>query len=162
MAALLAKMAEQRIYGHAGATKDRVHLLMSNANSWHQDKQHLHPERHLRHLVTMMVLKVPKSQICLPDMDIHLHIFPALNCSFMTHLPRIASTMMIWFQICGLMREHTLVSTLSAAWWYSKHPFCRRQQLIEWDCKWKQTWIVWNMIIECSIIYNYCTLYSMF
>jgi len=41
---------------------------------------------------------------------------PGAQFSIMIHLPTIASTMKILFQICGMMKKHPLVSTLSAAW----------------------------------------------
>jgi len=43
-------------------------------------------------------------------------LFPAFNFAIMIYLPRIASMMKILFQICGMMKKHPLVSTLSAAW----------------------------------------------
>jgi len=160
--ACLAKMALQRIQGKVGGAKEQVHLVKSDANSRHQNKCHLHLERHLRQPVKIMALKVLQLQICLPDMYLNLHLSPALNFSIMMHLPKIVSTMKILFQICGLMKQHPLVSTVSAAWQYSWHPFCRWQQLIRWNCKWTRTWIVRNVNVECSIIYYYWTLYSMF
>jgi len=63
-----------------------------------------------------IVAKVPNSQISPADMDINMLPFTTLNFSIMIHIRRIVSTMMILFQICGMMKEHPLVSTLSAAW----------------------------------------------
>jgi len=57
-----------------------------------------------------------KSSICQPDMPIHIHLFPVLNCWLSMHLPRIASTIQILIQICRLMKQHPLVSTLSGVW----------------------------------------------
>jgi len=65
--------------------------------------------------VIKIVPKVPKSQICPPDMNINMLPLLALNFSIMIHMPRIANMMKILFQICGMMKEHPLVSTLSAA-----------------------------------------------
>jgi len=64
----------------------------------------------------MKNVKVPKSTVCLPDMRIYKLLFPTLIFSILMHMPRIASAIKILFQICGLMREHPLVSTLSAVW----------------------------------------------
>ena len=56
-----------------------MHLLKSDANSRHQNKRHLHPECHLRHLLTIIALKVPKLQTSVQDMYIYLKFFRGLE-----------------------------------------------------------------------------------
>jgi len=58
----------------------------------------------------------PNLSICRPDMRIHTHLLAVLNSLRWMLLPRIASTIQISIQICWLMKEHPLVSTLSAVW----------------------------------------------
>ena len=58
------------------------------------------PACHLCHLMTVRELKAPKQKACHPDMCIYILRFPALDCSIMTHLPRIACAIKIRFQIC--------------------------------------------------------------
>jgi len=41
---------------------------------------------------------------------------PSAEFSLLMYLPRIASMIQILFQICWLMKEHPLISTLSAVW----------------------------------------------
>ena len=115
-AAFVAKMAQQRICRHTGGAKAWVHLDPSDSDSRHMTRRHIHPKCHLCHPVTLRELTLPKSKVYHPDMYIHILHFPALNFSIVMHMPRIASTIQIIFQICWLLQEHPLVSTLSAVW----------------------------------------------
>jgi len=115
-AAFLAKIAQHKIPKHAGGAEAWVQLHQSDLDSWHQNWHHIRPERHLGHSVIMRELMYPKSKVCHRDMCIYILLFPVLNFSILMHMPRIASVTMISIQICGLMKEHPLVSTLSAAW----------------------------------------------
>jgi len=96
--------------------KGTVHLHQSNSDSWQQNQHHIHPKRHLFHLVTMRQLTYPKSRVCHPDMCIYILFLPVLNFSLLMHMPRIASVIKFSIQICRLINEHPLVGTLSAAW----------------------------------------------
>jgi len=96
--------------------KEQVHLRPTDTDSWHEKWQTLCPERHPHHSVTMRELKVPKFTICLLDVCIDMLLIPTLNLSMCMHMPRIASTIKFIIQICSLMMEHPLVSTLSAVW----------------------------------------------
>jgi len=91
-------------------------------------------------------------------MHIHIYLFPVLNFLLLMHLPRIASTIQISIHICWLMKEHPLVSTLSAVWQCSWHPFWRPEQPIERTCKWWQALIERHGILEMIIIYIYVLL----
>jgi len=73
-------------------------------------------ECHLRQPVTMRQHNGPKSKVCHPNMGIYILLFPVLNVSILIHMPWIASPIKIFHQICWLMKEHPLVSTLSAMW----------------------------------------------
>jgi len=100
-----------------GDVKAQVHLSQSHTDSRHQNRRHSHPKHQLIDLVTMRQLMYPKSNVCHLDMCIYIHLFPVLNFSIMMHMPRIARVIMMSIQICWLMKEHPLVSRLSAAWW---------------------------------------------
>ena len=113
-AAILANMAKQRILRHAGGTRERVHIQQTNAVSWHLNWRHLRPELHLHHLVTMGDPKLPQSKARHPDMCIYILLFPNLNFAILMQRPRMASTIKIIIMICWPMKEHPLVSTLSA------------------------------------------------
>jgi len=139
-AAFHSKMAHQRICRHTWGGEARVHL--------DQIRLHLRPECHLCHLVIMRERQVPKSKLCHPDMCINILPFPTINFSILIHMPRIASTIKIFVQICQLMKEHPLVSTLSAAWKCSWQPFCRWEHPIE------QTWQWWQALIERNRIFE--------
>jgi len=113
---------------HTGGTKEQVDLL--------QNRRHLCPERQMCRLVKTEEHKVPQWRVCLEDMYIFILLFPTLNFSILMHMPRIASAIKILFQICWLMKEHPLVSTLSPVWWCSWHPFCQWEQPIERTWQW--------------------------
>jgi len=100
-------MAIQSIGRYAGGAMEWVHLP--------QTLRHLRLQCHLHHRVTIRELKVPESTVCHPDICIYLLLFPMLNLLILMHIPRISSAIKIIFQICWLMKEHPLVSTLSAA-----------------------------------------------
>ena len=91
-AAFCAKMAQQTIRRHNGGIEKQLHLL--------QTRRHICPDRHLCRPVTMMQLKVPKSNVCHLEMCIYMLLFPMLIFSFLMHMPRIARTIKIVFQIC--------------------------------------------------------------
>jgi len=122
-------MAPQRICRHAGDTMEQVQLHPTDTESRLQGRRYLCPERHIcpecqhspechpGHEVTMLQLNVPKSSICQPDICIHILLCPALNSLHLMHMPRIASKIQILIQICWLMQEHPLVSTLSDVWY---------------------------------------------
>jgi len=112
----LAKMPPQTIHKHAGDAKEQVHLCATNADGRLQSRRHLCPERHPPQLVTLPERNASEFSICQPDMRIHIHLFPVLNYLLSMYLPRIASTIQISIQICCMMKEHPLVSTLSAVW----------------------------------------------
>jgi len=114
MDALLAEMALRRICRHTGGAKNQLHLTPTISDSRHQNQRHLCLQFNLHHPVRERELRFPKSIICYPDMCIHTLLFPALNFSISMHMPRIASMIPISIQTCGLMKEHPLVSTLSA------------------------------------------------
>jgi len=114
--AFIAEMAPQRIRRHDGDPKDQSHLHPTNTDSRLLSWRHLCLQCHPRQLETIRELNIPKSSICRPDMCIHIHIFPVMKFSLLMHLPRIASKIPILIQICWLMKEHPLVSTLSAVW----------------------------------------------
>jgi len=158
MPAFLDQMAQYSICSNAEGAKAWVHLDETDSGSWHQNRRHIHPECHLYHLVTLREPTLPKSKVCHLDMCIYILHFPVLNFSILMHMPRITSTMKILFQICWLMKEHPQIITLSAVWYCSWHPFCRRQRPIERTCKWTWALIERNGILECIIVYNYWTL----
>jgi len=93
---------------HAGGAKIQVHL--------HQIRCHLRPERHLHRLLIPMYVNVPKAMVYHLDMCIYILLFPMLSFSILIHMPRITSAIMILMQICSLMNEHQVDSSLSAAW----------------------------------------------
>jgi len=137
-------MAHKRICRHAGGARAQVHL--------HRNQHHVRPELHLRqlhHLVILHELQVPKSKVCHPDMGIYILSFPTLNVSILMHMPRIASAIKILFQICWVMKEHPLVSTLFTAWKCSRHPLGRHEQPIE------RTWQQWWPLIQRTWIIGY-------
>jgi len=121
-------MATQVIHRPAGGTKASVQL--------HHSRQHRGPDHYLRHLITVRELKALKQMVCHPDICIYIFRFPALDFSILIHMPRITCTIKFLFQICWLMKVHPLVGALSAAWWCSWQPFCRREQPFEW--KWQR------------------------
>jgi len=153
-AASLANMAQHRMRRHAADVEAWLHLDPTNSDSRHQNWHHLHPECHLCNPVELSDLMLLKSKVCYPDMCIYILHFPVLNFSILMHMPRITSAIKIWFLICWLMKEHPLVSTPSAVWECSWHPFCRRQQSIERTCKWRRALIKRNRICARIIIYN--------
>jgi len=155
-------MAQHRIPRHAGDAKSRVQRIQSDSDSRHQHRRHIHPKCHLFHPATMRQLMSRKSEVYHPDMCIYIRLFPVLNFSILMHMPRIASAIKILIQICWLIKKHPLVSTLSAAWSCSWHPFCRQQQLIARTWKWRWALIEWNGIFQCIIFYNQWTLDSIF
>jgi len=106
-AAFLARTVQYRIRRHAWGPKELVYLYLNG--------HHLGLERHPRHLVRMTELKILKPMVCHPDMCIYILLFRTLNFSILMHMPRISSTIKVLFQICSLMKDHPLVSTLSAA-----------------------------------------------
>jgi len=114
--AFLPTMAPQRIHRPTGGAEDRVHFHPTDTDSRHQNRRHHRLARHLRHPVTMRELYVPKSMIYHLVMCIHIHLFPVLSFSILMHMPRIDSTIQISIQICWLIKEYPLVSTLSAVW----------------------------------------------
>jgi len=114
--AFLAEIAQHRIPRHTGDAMARVHLPWSNSDSWNQNQRHSPPKPQFIQPVTMSQLICPQSKVCHPDFCIYIVLFPVVNFSIMMHMPRIASVIKIWIQICWLMKEHPLVSTLSAAW----------------------------------------------
>jgi len=148
MASFLAKMAHQTICRHAGGAKELAHLQLTKADSWHQYWCRLYLEHQLHRLATIRELKVPKSKVCHLDICIYILLFPALNFSIMIHIPRIASTIKIVFQICWLMKEHPPVNMLLAEWKCSWHPFCRREQPTEWTYKWRRALINRNTVLS--------------
>jgi len=99
--------------------------------------------------VTKIALKFPKLNVCHLDMCIHVLLFPKQDFSILMHMPRIASTRKIVFQICRLLTEHPLVSTRFEAWWCSWHPLCGREHPIE------RTWQWWRTMIELTGIFEY-------
>jgi len=115
-AAFLANMAQHRIPRNTGGAKAWVTVQESNWESRHQNRRHICLERHQCHLVTMKELTYLNSKVCHPDMCIWILLFPALNFSLLMHMPRIASAIKILIQICWLMGQYPLVSTLSAVW----------------------------------------------
>jgi len=139
-AAFHAKIAAQRIHHHAGGAKELVYL--------HQNRRHLHPERHLCHLVARMEVSVPKWKVCDPDMWIYILLFLAPNSEILIQIVRIANSIMIIFQICWLMKDNPLLSTQCAAWWFSWHPFCRWQLLFDRTWQWRRELIQGNGIFE--------------
>ena len=118
--ALLAKIAPDKIPRHAGDANEQVHLRPTDAESRCQSRlqsrRHLSQEYHPPQPVTRLELNVSKSLLFRPDMRIHIHQFHVLNYLPFIDLPRIASTIQIMIQICCLIKEHPLVSTLSAVW----------------------------------------------
>jgi len=143
-AAFLAKTAQQKIHRHTAGTKEQVHL--------YQNLRHHRLKRHLHHLETVRVLKIPKLKLCLPDICIYILLFPTHNFSILMYMQRIASPIKILFQICWLMKEHLRVSRLTAAWWCSWHLFSRRQEPIERTWRLRCALIERNGILE----YYYC------
>jgi len=105
-----------RIPRHGGDAKLRVHLRPSDSDRLHQNWRRIYVKRHLFHLVTMRQLTYPKSKVCHPDICIYILLLSVLNFEILMHTPRITSVIKILIQICWLMMEHPLVSTLSAAW----------------------------------------------
>ena len=138
-AAFLAKMAQQRIRTHTRGETEQVHLF--------QTLRHLSTERHLHRLATMQELDFPKSKVCHPDMFIYILLLPMLNSLNLRHMTRITCAIKIVFQICWLMEEHPLVSTVSAAWWFSWQPFCR------WEQPTERMWHWWRALIERNRIF---------
>jgi len=151
---LIATMVQRNIPRHAGGTNFGVHLHQTDYGSQHQNWHHVRPERDLCQPVPMRELTLRKSKVFPPDMCIYMLLFPMLNCSILMHMPRIARAIKISIQICWLMKEYPLVSTLPAEWQYSWHPFCRRQQPFERTWQRRRALIEWNGIFECGIIYN--------
>jgi hypothetical protein len=119
---LSCEMAPQWIHWQAGSPMLPAHLNLSDAGWQYQIRCHLGPKRHLCldshpcHPVSMVELDVSKSSMCWLDICIHMHILPVLNDLLLIHMPRIANKINILIQICWLMKEHPLVSTLSAVW----------------------------------------------
>jgi len=105
-----------RIPRHGGDAKIRVHLRPNDSDRLHQNWPRIYVKRHLFHLVTMRQLTYPKSKVCHPDICIYILLLSVLNFEILMHTPRITSVIKILIQICWLMKEHPLVSTLSAAW----------------------------------------------
>jgi len=66
----------------------------------HHDRRHRGPEHYLGHMITVTELNVPKQKVCHPDMCIYILRFPEPNLSILIHMPRIACTIKIPFQIC--------------------------------------------------------------
>jgi len=114
--AFLARMAPQRICRHTGNPKAQEHLHPIDADSQLRSWRHLCPACHPPQSVTILEHKVPKSSTCWRDTRIYIHIFAVLNVFILMHLPRIASRIQILIQICWLMKEHPMVSTLSVVW----------------------------------------------
>lgn len=102
MAAIQAKMAQQRTRRHAGGVKTWVDL------PWNQ--------HHLHQLVTKRKLTNPKANVCYTDMCIYILHSPTLNVSILVQMPRITTTIKILIHICSLMKKHPPVSTPSTAW----------------------------------------------
>jgi len=111
-------MALQSIRKHAGDAKEQVYLHPTDAESQLQSQlqsqRHFCPEHHKPQPVSLPELNITKSLIGRPDLRIYKHIFPVLNYLLSMHLPRIAWTIQILIQICCLMKEQPVVSTLSA------------------------------------------------
>lgn len=57
-------------------------------------------DRHLHHKMTVRYLIALKWRVRHPDNCIYILYFSMLNFSFLIHMPRIASTIKILFQIC--------------------------------------------------------------
>jgi len=100
------QMAPQKIGRQPGDAKEQVHLHQTDTDSQLQSRPHLCLEWHLfmehhpRHQVAIPGLKFPKSSICWPDMCIHILLNPALKMLLLIQMPRIASTIQVWIQIC--------------------------------------------------------------
>jgi len=134
---------------HNGTANDRRHAGGAEVRVHHnQNRRHLRPERHLRHMGIMSVLQVLKWKVCHPDMCIYILLFPALNFSILMHMATMASMIQILCDISWLMKEDPQVSTLSAAWKCSWHLFCRREHPIERTWQWRCTKIERNGIFE--------------
>ena len=139
-AAFLAKIAQHGIDRHACGTKEQVQLQLN----W----LHFRPECHPHHLLTVRELKAPELKVCQLDLCIYIHLFLTLDFSMSMHMPRIACAIKILFQICWLMKNHPLVSTLPAAWYYNWYQFCRWKQPSERTSQWRRELINGNRIIE--------------
>jgi len=74
-------MSQQRICKHAGDTKEQVHFHQTDVDSWHQNRHHIHPERHLCQPVKMKVFNVPETNQYHPEMYIYILRFQKLNYS---------------------------------------------------------------------------------
>jgi len=150
-AVFLGNMAQHRIPRDTGGTEAWVHLQQSNSDSQHQSRRCIRLECHLCHLVTIMERTLLKSKLCHPDMCIYILLFPALDSSILMRMPRIASAIQIWIQICWLRKEHPMISTQSAAWWCSWHPFCNRTQPIQRTWLWNEHWWNWTGFLSVLI-----------
>jgi len=133
-----------------GRREGQVHL--------HQTRRRLCPEQHMRHLGVKMELQVPKSKVCHLDLCIYILLIRMLDFPSLMHIRRVASAIMVWIQICWLMKEHPQVSTPSAAWKCSWNPLCRREQPIKRTWQWRRTLIEMNGIVEYFFLYNQQTL----
>jgi len=133
-------MAQQRIRRHAGGKMERVYL--------DPNRRLLHPECHLHHLVTLREVKVLKYNVCHPFMWRYILFFTTVSFSNLMHMPRMASSIEILFQICWLMTDRPLVSTLSGVWYCCRHPFCRQTLPFERIWQWRQELWEWNRIVE--------------
>jgi hypothetical protein len=86
---------------HAGDSKEQLQLC---------------PELHPAQQVTLLEHTIPISSILRLDIRIHIHFFPVANLQSSKHPPRIASMIPIVIQICCLLKEQSLGSTLSRVW----------------------------------------------
>jgi len=108
LAAILAKMALQRIRRHAGDAKEQVHLHPTDAESRLQSRLHHCQSRHPPQPVTLPEFNLCKSSFYPPDLGVRIQLFPEGNF-FMMRKP---STIPILILICWLMK----VSTPSVVW----------------------------------------------
>jgi len=113
MADFLPKLALQIIHQYARGAKAPVHIHPTNTDSRHQKQLNLSPECHLCYPVQIRELKLSNSTMCHLDMCIHILLFPSLKFSIWMHILRVASNTQMLIQICWVMTEHPLVSTLS-------------------------------------------------
>jgi hypothetical protein len=97
LAAMHAKMAQQRFCGQAGGSKEPVHLHLIWLHLL--PERHICPERQLRHQMTFSQLNVKKSMVCHPGVCIYILHFQVIDDSRIMNTPRIACAAMISFQI---------------------------------------------------------------
>lgn len=112
----LAQMALENNWRDDGDANQQEHLPLADADSRLQSGCHIFSHCEMPQLVNSLPIEVCVCSIWRPDMCIEFPHIPGQNMWLSMYLLRIASTIQIFMQICSLITEYPLVSTLSAEW----------------------------------------------